>query len=231
MKQIKLILMCLGMITTLIACKKDANLLSSDVEQDDIYVGYEVFYDLDSNITMTSALFSSQSEQKFILLHQEAFVSFNEDILPNNGSSWRYLYEKKYTGLVSGIFEYQDIDNNIYQNNAPTPNAITFSTNIDTLSHTQEHVFTWEGTPLEENEIISFSYPTEFGTASMQIVPEDTENTTFKIYPGLIDKIPLGKAEFVFERQQIISDINGTSVGGEVRTIYKTTPKEVFITE
>jgi len=231
MKQIKLILMCLGIITTLIACKKERPSSTSEVSQDSIYLNFEVVYDEDTDITKACARFMSEERSEtFLMLDERALVSFNGDVLPYNGFPLS-AYQKEYAGQISGTFVYEDLNNDIFQNSTPLCNAMIFSDEIDTLSRTQEYTFQWEGVPFEEDEVLSLSYPTQEGNATTQVEGERTANNELTLYPGRLSKMKLGPAEFIIERQRIIENVEGPIAGGEITVIYRTTPKKVFMVE
>ena len=232
MKQFKLILMCLGLITTLIACKKEQPSSTGEVDQDSIYAYYEVAYDEDTDMTTVFARFHSDPVRGLgsLDLDENASVSFNGDILPYTGRSFN-PYQKEYEGQVSGTFVYEDIEGNVFENEVPVCNAMTFSEEIETLSRTQEHTFQWEGIPFEEAEELSLSYPTQEGNATTPVEGERTANNELTLYPGRLSKMAIGPAEFIIERQRIIEDIEGTTAGGKITVIYRTTPKKVFMVD
>lgn len=233
MKQIKLILMCLGLITTLIACKKDRPEFSSEVDQDSIYVNYVVLYDEDTDITTVGAGFKG-GELPFPILEldRRAFVSFDDDILPSNGpqdNSIFATYQKEYGGHISGTFVYEDLNNNVFVNPVPISKSMTFSEETEILSRTEEYTFQWEGLPFEEDEQLSLSYRTLEGNATTPVEGDRTANNELTLYPGRLSKMPLGPTEFIIERQQVIENVEGTSVGGEIKVIYRSAPKKVII--
>ena len=235
MNQFKVIL-CLGIALSFYACEKEEYPQSTaDVIQDAVYQIYDITYDKSKDLTRVEANFMSEPVLRRLPLSDAASVSFNEELLMLEG---RASYTGEYEGPVSGLLNYQDTNDSIYQN-AFKWNSAGFTDEVETIGRNQRYDLEWEGPPMEEGEYFKIIYPNEYSTENglevtltAKIIPENEfEGNTIFLYPGMLERIPLGEVEFILERRWDKFEIDGTSAGGQIQTTYTAIPKTFTITE
>ncbi|OYT17874.1 MAG: hypothetical protein B7C24_00395 [Bacteroidetes bacterium 4572_77] len=209
-----------SILVLLFSCAKEE---SENVNQDSIYSIYELFYDIDADITTARATFRFGGPTGTLLdLSPPAVVTFNGDKLLYN--SVFGFHKKEYTGFInSGEFVYTDLDNKTFTNNTPTTNTAAFPL-IDTISAESAFTFIWIGDPLAADETIALTIN---GTqqSNFEIFSSSTEGATELILPAnKLQNLGVGDADWTLSRSYEKFTIDeGTSTGGRMAIWYSTT--------
>jgi hypothetical protein len=208
----KSLIIAIGILA--IACEVQP---SVDVNQDKIWVKYELIYNAPNDETTASAKFRFGNGVGTLLeLSDPATVSFNgNEMLFNPLASG---YEWKTDGLVSnGTFVYEDTDGSVFTNATPTIVSTEFpdTTSVLSLSKSQDYDLVWDGTALAPDQGVSVLIGPELfveetdGAIQMTIYASRLQNLDKTAYLGFIER---------WERQE---PVEATSVGGEIYAKYK----------
>jgi len=212
----------------LFSCQRD---VSENVNQDSIHAQYRIVYDADDDKTYARAEFRFGGIGGTLLeLTDPATITFEGDVL-----DWRALfayYERDYAGVQdSGVFLYEDLDGNTFENSVKLGSAIAFSDSLTSISQASAFELSWDGAPIElgESVIVTLNGINE---ADAKIFTTSTPGATSIILEqDKLAEIGLGTGTIFIERRfdQLIQ--SGTSEGGLVWSRYKGKKKSIEITE
>jgi hypothetical protein len=204
---------------------------SSDVNQDKIYTVYELFYNSNTDKTTAVAQFRFGGPTGTILkLTKPAYALFNGDTL-----SFTALYSghiKEYAGLVNnGIFEYRNVDEDVFMNDVPAFEEIAFPSDFDTLSKSKAYELSWVGTSLKENQHVGLFVGS--WTWGQDALFAQNGLGAKNIILGLLglSNLSLGNASCYMDRSTEIALIDGTSEGGKIRGKFRALNKEIVVVE
>jgi hypothetical protein len=154
MKNIRFLLTIFSSIFFLVSCTREP---SDSVDQDKIYVKYDVIYDKNTDQTTVRAEFRFGSAFGTKLeLSSPAYVKFNGNYIPYN-STLAY-YEDVFTGNVSsGTFIYGDVDGNVYTNTTNTLESVEFPNQEITIQGGNDYVMAFEGDPIAGDDVVTLN--------------------------------------------------------------------------
>jgi len=211
---------------SLFSCQSEP---SSDVNQDKIYVEYELFYDKNQDKTYASAIFKfSNASGTQLKLDSPAEIKFNNEVIPYD-QTFAY-YRKEYAGLVTtGTFSYKDLNGNVYTNTATLAAEIS-NPDIDTISRDDAFTYSWGGTSLGANETIGLVIGNTINTGNFQVFLQNSVQSTSLVLPlSQLNQLPVGSAYTQLDRQIETNATQATSVGGKVRGKYRGINKTLYI--
>lgn len=223
----KKIVLLLSVFLIVISCAKDE---SKNVNQDSIFVIYELFYNDSDDITTARATFRFGGAGGTLLeLSDPASVTFQgEELLYNSVTG---VHRKEFSGFITtGTFVYTDLDDNVFTNSIPTIYPIHFP-DVDTISSVSSFVFEWVGEPVDDDETITLTIN---GTmqANIESFFTSTEGETQLVLAA--DKLGnLGVGNASCTLQRLLSDLSvneGTSEGGRMAVWY-TSEDEIYISD
>jgi len=128
--------------------------VSVDVEPDEIYAEYELFYNANEGKSYAFTTFKAGNLLgQRIELENNAQVSFNGDVLTWNPDFFRY--EKEYNGNINtGDFLYVDELGNSFENTA-TLTSIDRPSDLDSIFLLQAYELEWVGSELGATEDVT----------------------------------------------------------------------------
>lgn len=216
-----------ALVSTLLpSCKIED---SADVNQDKIWAQYELFYDLNNDRTIASAVFRLNGESGDVLkLNEDATVRFNGTAMEYNSSLDAYALDL--SGLIdSGTFAYQDLDQLIFENTVLPFDTIALPTELDTIFRNETNVLTWIGNELDTLE----SVEVYFGDWSWGATPATSISelgaTQLSVTFEHISGISESQTTCYLDRVRTSTAAEATSVGGLVVGRYRSMNKTVQI--
>lgn len=221
----KKIVYILIIIMAIFGCAKES---SENVNQDSIYSIYELFYNKTTDKTTAKATYRLGGFTGTMLeLNTPAYCTFNNDTLLYNSVSGMHVLE--YAGRVdSGVYVYQDLDNNVFTNHASAIDTIAFS-DIDTINTANAFTFEWIGEPVKENETITLTID---GTQqnNFEVFTNITQNSSSMVLAAnRLQNLGEGIATCTLQRLYTNMSIEeGTSKGGRMAISYSL-KKSIYI--
>ncbi|MDG1260306.1 MAG: hypothetical protein P8O05_00995 [Flavobacteriales bacterium] len=203
---------------------------SENVNQDRIWAHYELLYDANEDITYARATFRFGSVTGTKLkLTDPAEVRFNGNVLPfKSGLAY---YEEDLAGYVSsGSFEYVDLNDNLYINDADMT-TIDFPAELGPFSQTSSYQIDWEGATTESDEIVTV-YLNHEDTNDDKLFTEFATNSGNILLPANdLSEFALGNVKCTIERIATPALQNGTDVGGLITARYRGLQRTVEVIE
>ncbi|MFM9985309.1 MAG: hypothetical protein ACKVOK_08770 [Flavobacteriales bacterium] len=128
---------------------------SDSVDQDKIWVKYELEYDANEDVTKARAEFRFGGAFGTKLeLSSPATIKFNGSAVPFNSTF--AFYEKEIPGLVTeGTFVYQDVDGNTFTNDTPDMRSVAFPAGDITVVGGSDYVMPFVGTAISGGDIVT----------------------------------------------------------------------------
>lgn len=195
MKRFSFILLAFALISLSSCLRED----SENVNQDRIWVHYELFYDANEDITRARATFRFGGITGTKLqLTEPSEVRFNGDVLGfKQGLAY---YEEAYPGVVQeGTFEFVDLNDNQYVNDAYL-NSIDFPEVFGPIDQNAAFELDWVGDPLADNELVSV-WLNGINEGDAQLFLEEVEGSTSIILPqNRLENLPTGNTDAYIER-------------------------------
>ena len=216
---------CLSLFT---ACERESSL---DVNQDKIYMDYELFYNSNTDKTWVVARFRFGGPTGTLLeLEDPAFVVFDQDTLAYNVLVGGHF--KEYAGqLTTGDFSYTDAEGITYNNTVPAYEAIQFPSDFDTLSRSEAYSLAWEGTALSADQRVGlFIGSWTWGDDALSIQTADGA-TDVVLGTEQLDNLPLGPSTCFMDRSKDVAVSEGTSEGGRIRGKYRAMNQQITVVE
>ncbi len=219
--------LCLvGLVSFLMSCESED---SENVNQDRIYALYELFYDVNRDVTFarTTFFFGNPTGTK-LELSEGASVSFNGQELSFDRTLAYYVRE--FSGLVqSGIFEYNDLDDNTFTNFVSIATADFPDGQSTTVDKSQSYEIVWDGTALAEGESVTVSIVPNAVSESKLFIQDNNGATSIILTPNRLEEIESSTGELVMDRFSSSDPTQATSAGGEVLGHYRAGNLEVTI--
>ncbi|MBL7943640.1 MAG: hypothetical protein JNM00_12785 [Flavobacteriales bacterium] len=152
MKNVILIATGLLMLVAFTSCEREP---SSSVDQDKIWTKYEIVYDKNTGKTIARAEFRfSNALGTKLELSDPAEVTFNGTVMPFNSTT--AVYEIEMNGLTtSGVFEYTDLDNNVYTNTTDQLELVEFPDGEILVQGGVDYVLDWSGDPIGSSDLVT----------------------------------------------------------------------------
>ncbi|HNQ66801.1 MAG TPA: hypothetical protein PKN32_00360 [Bacteroidales bacterium] len=226
MKKLSLfIIVAFAMLCFFISCERES---SADVNQDRIYVLYELVYDKTDDITYArSTFFFGSVTGTRLQLADPSAVSFNETQLGFQEAL--AYYETQMTGYVNtGEFSWTDLDGNTFVN-TPIVHEIDFPATLDTIVKGQAYELTWVGDSLTTNEQV---YAFINGTAEndeINVYQTTQYATKLFITAAQTQKLTVGTNTIFMRRRIDINPQEATSAGAMCSGIYETLTVEIEV--
>ena len=209
------------------ACERES---SADVNQDRIYVSYEMVYHESTDITYARAsfFFGSITGTK-LELADPSDVSCNSDLL--GFKSALAYYEKQYTGLiVDGQFIFSDTEGVSYTNSA-TITEIGLPATLDTIVKGSSYELLFPGDGLASGEGV-YAYIDGTGETDGINVYQNTSGATSIIIPAnQTDDLTVGTNTVYLRKRHETTAQETTSAGAICAGIYQTVEVEVEVKE
>lgn len=141
-----------GLVVLLSSCTRES---SDSVDQDKIWVKYELEYDANEDITKAKAEFRFGGAFGTKLeLSSPATIKFNGSAIPFNSTF--AFYEKEIPGQVTeGTFVYQDVDGNTFTNDTPVMRSVAFPAGEITVVGGSDYVMPFVGTAINGGDIVT----------------------------------------------------------------------------
>lgn len=223
-----LILLVASLPMVMTSCQKED---SSDVNQDKIYVRYELFYNQNTDKTVAIARLRFGSPTGTLLeATNPAYVTFNGDTLPYN--IFYSGHAKEYAGLVTGgTFVYRNVDGATFTNSTPAMDTIAFQPDFDTIVKSQANTLTWIGNSLAANESVGvFVGSWTWGEDAAFLA---TGQGTTDLVMGIqgLSNLALGSSTVYMDRVNQVAATQATSEGGVVRAVYRPTNAVVQVVQ
>ncbi|MEL7002277.1 MAG: hypothetical protein AAFN93_06025 [Bacteroidota bacterium] len=202
---------------------------SENVNQDRIYALYELFYDVNRDVTFarTTFFFGNATGTK-LELSDGATITFNGQSLSFDRTL--AYYELRLSGLVtSGTFVYNDLDNNSFTNSV----AITttdFATDQSTVvDKSASYEIVWDGPVLSEGESVTVSIVPNAIAETELFIQNNTGANSIILTPNRLDDIQSTVGALVMDRFTSSEPAQATSAGGEVLGHYRAANLDVTI--
>ncbi len=202
---------------------------SGDVNQDKIWVRYELYYDANNDVTTAIARFRFGSSTGTLLeLNENASVTFNDEALTFNKGYFGNVRE--FAGRIdSGTFVYNDLDGFAFTNMAASYDSIAFPEGFDTISKTQANTLTWDGIPLNANETVGlFIGNWEWDGDALYTQSADSA-TSIDLSTDQLSSVSIGTPILFMERWTLVPVTEGTSKGGSIIGKYKAENKFIQV--
>lgn len=203
---------------------------SEDVNQDRIYVYYELVYNATQEITYARATFFFGGITGTRLeLTEPSQISADGQVL-----TWKPLlayYETSFAGLKDTLsFEWTDTDENVFINGVSI-HEIGFPETIEPIIQASANEFYWSGDPLSANETASIYINGPMEEDAAPVVQAIT-GTNYVLIPANISSgLTLGTNNAYLRRNYKPDIQEATSAGGEIHGIYQTAVIEVEVVE
>lgn len=220
-------LIVLGFGLTLTSC---TTAKSVDVNQDQIYAEYELFYDKNTDKSYASAIFKfTNGAGTQLQLTAPSEVKFGNDIIPFDALLG--YYRKEYAGLLNnGTFVFKDVNGKIYTNTVTMARTIENPT-IASISRTGAFTYTWIGDNCTANEVVSLIIGNVAVPTNLQLFLQ-SGGTNLVLPLTQLNQLPVGNAYCILDRQSELTatpTTGATSAGGKVRAKYRTLNKNTVI--
>jgi hypothetical protein len=219
MQTTKVILGLFSLIWLLEGCISEP---SDAVDQDKIYVTYELYYDKNRDKTFARATFQfSNALGTKLQLSGASEIRFNNDLLTYN--SVLVYYEREYAGLLNtGTFKWKDSNGKDYTNAISGIKPIAFPNPIPTFKKGNSTEVFWVGDALEANESAVISMNSA-AIGDLQIATRnDVAATSVIVNANQIQNLPTGQnITAIFRRYKDVSVSQKTSAGAKMFTHYQ----------
>lgn len=207
----------------LMSCESES---SSDVAQDRIFTGYELFYNQNTDKTYARAQFRFGNVTGTTLeLGDGSTVAFDGQAL-----GWKPLlayYELELAGYVdAGTFAFTDTEGTAYQNTIQI-NEIDYPNNLATIDRGSAFELTWNGDALaaDENVVVTANGENE---GDARVFTTDTDGATSIILGlDLLSQIGAGSGTLWMDRTFEPAIQDAPSAGGYTRGRYRPTNASV----
>lgn len=228
MKKILIIsLITAALVYILSACERES---SADVNQDRIYVSYEIVYHETTDITYARAsfFFGSITGTK-LELADPSQVTFNGELLGFKDAL--AYYEKQYTGLVeTGEYVFTDTEGNSFTNTA-TMTTIGLPATLDTITKGSSYELFFTGDALVSGEGV-YAYINGTGEGDGISVYQNTTGATSIVIPAnQTDNLTVGTNTVYLRKRHETTAEETTSAGAVCAGIYQTVEVDIEVKE
>lgn len=209
------------------ACESES---SSDVNQDRIYVLYEMEYNetTDKTVARASFFFGSITGTK-LELADPSKISCNS--LDLGFESVFAFYRAEFAGYVdSGDFTWDDTDGNTFINNA-TINTIDFPETLDTIVKGEAYELTWVGAAMTSAESIFAHIDGDMEEDALNIYQNTASATSVIISANQTDDLTVGTNTIYLRRRNETTAAQATSAGASCAGIYQTLTVNIEVKE
>jgi hypothetical protein len=226
-KAILILVIAVSAIYFFSSCERES---SSDVNQDRIYVLYELVYDKTNDMSYArSTFFFGSITGTRLELADGSSVSFNETQLGFDDAL--AYYKTQMTGFINtGEFSWTDLDGNTFVN-TPVIHEIAFPETLDTIVKGQAYELSWVGDSLTNNEQV---YAFVNGTAEndeIHIYQTTQYATKLFITAAQTEKLTVGTNTIFMRRRLDLDPREATSAGAMCSGIYETLTVNIEVKE
>jgi hypothetical protein len=208
------------------ACQEPES--SASVDQDRIYVAYELFYNQNTDITKARATFrfgNALGTPLFLATGSE--VSCDGELMSKilDGIT---IYEVDFTGMKdSATFKWTDTDGKEFYNKIYMT-EIAYVDSIDEIPNDAAFELFWDGDALADGENVSLLVDAA-GTASQLFNTNNIGANSIILSKLQLEKLPEGEATLFMDKKHEIDLQEATSAGGTIFSRYRPTNKVVDI--
>ena len=220
---------CLVLIAmSFVSCVKEA---SNTVDQDKIYVNYELFYDKNRDVTEARATFRFSNPLGTLLeLSNPSFVKFNNDVLLYEPVL--SFYKKEYSGNVStGSFTFSDTKGKAFVNPISNVEQIAFPSNFTTINKANSYTLTWVGNPVGQNQVVGIGMGSTTAISGTLFGQHLEGATDIVLDANKLQSVATtnGQVIVVMDRYIVKPLVQGTSAGGELKSTYRAANKTITL--
>lgn len=172
---------------------------STNVNQDSIWVHYELFYDANTDVTTARATFRFGGATGTKLeLTDPSFVSFDSEELSFKSVTARY--EKDFPGYVNGgTFYFLDLDYNTFYNTVEM-RPIDFQQPMGPIDNSSSFEIEWSGVAISDGELVSVWIDGENEGDAQLFLNGDDGDTSIILPLNQLENIGEGTAQARIER-------------------------------
>lgn len=199
---------------------------SADVNQDRIFIIYDLVYNGNKDVTYARATFRFGNDQGTLLnLASPSQVTFNGDLLTKTIEPVTNFtfYEKEYAGFVSsGTFKWSDINNLEFVNDI-SMKTIDYQDSITAIYMNNSYDFFWKGDALTENEkaVLTVNNVDTVAFEAQIFIQNDLNSKSIVLNKDKLQKLIKGNGELLMERIYTPALKEATSAGGILRSTYR----------
>jgi len=204
---------------------------TGDVNQDRIWVRYELFFDANNGKTLAAAQFRFGGANGRILeLNEQASVRFNEEELFYDDAFKAHVREFD-SRIDSGAFEYTDLDKMTFTNLAELPDSIAIPETFDTIYLSHDNVLEWVGAPVGPQEHVSVLIGNGSWGAPSFFTQSEEGATSVMLDAGLLAVYPKGTSTLFLDRWTQRNAQQTTGKGGTLVCRYRGMNRLIEIVE
>ena len=208
------------------ACQEPES--SASVDQDRIYVIYELFYNQNTDITKARATFRFGN-----VIGTPLYLATGSEVSCDGQLMSKLLdvftiYEVEFAGKKdSASFKWIDTDAKEFANKVYMT-EIAYVDTIDEIPNDAAFEFFWDGDALADGENVALLIDA-VGNASQLFGETKTGSTSIILEKTKLEKLPEGQATLFFDKKHEIDLQEATSAGGTIFSKYRPTNKTVEI--
>jgi hypothetical protein len=209
---------------SLVSCSKEESI---DVNQDRIYVFYDITYTKGEDLTKVKAVFRFGNKNGTLLkLTKPSTIKFNDDILDYNETF--SFYYKDYKGLLnSGTFTWKDVNGKEFKNSYSSLECVEFPASFVSLKQSENYSLSWTGSPIAEKQSITVSFKSDNSIVFASQSAKGATDITIKKDDA--SKLNIGKATATIKRETEMSLNERTGAGGKIALYYVGETKSIDI--
>jgi hypothetical protein len=195
---------------------------SDSVNQDKIYVTYELYYDKNTDKTYARATFQfSNALGTKLQLASPSEIRFNNDLLTYNPVI--AYYEREYAGFVtSGTFKWTDTKGKVYTNPVSGIQAVALPTQMPTIKKGNSTELFWVGNALEADENMAVSMNSAAAGDLQIFTRNDIGATSVILDANKIQNLSAGQnVTTIIRRYKDVAVAQKTSAGAKMFTHYQ----------
>jgi hypothetical protein len=214
-------LICCGLLMGLSGCESE---LSDTVDQDKIYILYELFYNKNEDKTYARATFQfSNALGTKLQLAGTSEIRFNNDLL--TFQPVLAYYEKEYAGQIgSGTFVWRDTNNKTYTNTISGMKSVLLPSPIPVISKTNSTSIVWVGDALGSGERMVVSLNSSLATDLQIFQTNNIGATSVILASNQLQVLPTNQdVTAIIRRYNDVAVTQKTSAGANMFTHYQGT--------
>jgi hypothetical protein len=212
-------LVCCGLSIGFSGCESE---LSDTVDQDKIYILYELFYNKNQDKTYARATFQfSNALGTKLQLAGSSEIRFNNDLL--TFQPVLAYYEKEYAGQIgSGTFVWRDTNNKTFTNAISGMKAASLPSPMPSLSKTNSASIVWVGDVLGSGERMVVSLNSSLGTDLQIFQTNNIGANSVILATNQLQVLPTNQdVTTIIRRYNDVAPTQKTSAGANMFTHYQ----------
>jgi|JI8StandDraft_2_1071088.scaffolds.fasta_scaffold00731_20 hypothetical protein len=218
MKKISLFILLMASLLWSCTPAEDA----ASVDQNRVYVIYELYYDANFDKTFAKAYFRFGNEFGTQLkLTGNSQVTFDGGTMVEKNVLNLTYYEREFAGFKNtGNFVWKDVNGKEYTNTVTITNAIEYPTNFTSLSKNSAFTFTWQGNALVQGETVYLGINGQ-AEGDARLFSQTGVGATQMILPvNQLQQLPNGSVSMILNRKNFGTASQVTGAGGRWETSY-----------